>query len=140
MKKYIENLAFMIFFSYTVVSVTGVIANMIAGTEINNFNVLLMFVLCVIASFVLSLSGLFENVSPLLMMIIQYIVACGLGAVVVFIVSLFEPVSPRGWFELFRSFTIPYIILAAIYYISVFADTKKKDAQIKEIQKSEIIE
>lgn len=136
MKKYLENLFFMILFSYTAVSVGGVIANMIAGTQINNFNVLLMFILCVIASFVLSLSGLFENISPLVMMIIQYLVALGLGAVVIYIVSFFEPIAPGGWFDLFRSFTIPYIILAAIYYISVFVDTRKKDAQIKELQKS----
>lgn len=135
MKKYLSNLFFMICFSYTMVSVTGAIANVMAGTETNNFNVFLMFGLCVIACLVLSIHGWFEMISPLAMVVIQYAVACGLGALMVFIISRFEPISPRGWFELSRSFTIPYVILAAIYYVSVFADTKKKDAQIKELQK-----
>ena len=135
MKKYISNLALMICISYTMVSVTAAICNILLGGQTNNMNELLMFSICIIASVVLSLHGLFDSVSPLAMMVIQYLVACGLIAVLILIISCFDPVSPRGWFELYRSFTIPYIILAGFYYYSVFADTRKKDSLIKDLQK-----
>ena len=120
---------------YTLVSVLGAIVNMIAGTQTSNINVLVMFFTCFIATFVLFLHKLFDNVSPLLMIIIQYLVACGLCAVMLIIISkIYEPISPRGWFEYYRSFTIPYIFLAGFYYYRVFSDAKKQDRLIREIQ------
>ncbi len=136
MKKYFENLAFMVCLSYTVVSFSGAIINMISGSQTSNVNEIVIFVLCVIASVVLSLHGLFENLSMLAVMVIQYIAACALGTVFLLIVNIFNPISPRGWFELFRSFTIPYVVLALFYYYSVFTDTRKKDNLIKDIQKN----
>ncbi len=120
---------------YTFVSVTGAVVNLIAGTDTNNINVLVMFLTCAIATFVLFLHRLFENVSPLVMIIVQYLAACALCAVLLLIVStLTGPITPRGWFEYYRSFTIPYILLAGFYYYRVFADAKKQDALIRELQ------
>jgi len=120
---------------YTLVSVSGAVVNMIAGTETNNINVLVMFTTCTIATFILFLHGLFDSVSPLVMIIVQYLLACGLCAVMILIIGLIdEPVTPRGWFEFYRSFTIPYVILAGFYYYRVFSETKKQDDIIKDIQ------
>ncbi len=134
MKKYFKNLATMIFMSYTIVSVSAVIFNIIFGGQTNNLNELIMFVICVIASVVLSLHWLFDGMSPLAMMVIQYLAACALISIMLLVLSCFVTISPHGWFELYRSFTIPYVILAGIYYYSVFADTKKKDRLIKDLQ------
>ena len=135
MKKYFSNLALMICISYTMVSVSATVCNIMLGGQTNNMNELLMFAICIIASVVLSMHGLFDSVSPLLMMVIQYLMACALIAVLLLVISRFDTITPRGWFELYRSFTIPYIILAGIYYYSVFADAKKKDSLIKDLQK-----
>ncbi len=135
MKKYFKNLALMIFMSYTVVSVSAAIINIIFGGQTNNMNELMMFVICIIASVVLSLHGLFDSVSPLAMMVIQYLLACVLIAIMLFIVSRFDTITMQGWIDLYRSFTIPYVFLAGVYYYSVFADTKKKDSLIKDLQK-----
>ena len=135
MKKYFKNLALMIFMSYTVVSVSAAIINIIFGGQTNNMNELMMFVICIIASVVLSLHGLFDSVSPLAMMVIQYLLACVLIAVMLLIVSRFDTITLQGWLDLYRSFTIPYVFLAGVYYYSVFADTKKKDSLIKDLQK-----
>ena len=135
MKKYFKNLALMIFMSYTVVSVSAAIINIILGGQTNNMNELMMFVICIIASVVLSLHGLFDSVSPLTMMVIQYLLACVLIAVMLLIVSRFDTITLQGWLDLYRSFTIPYVFLAGVYYYSVFADTKKKDSLIKDLQK-----
>ena len=120
---------------YTILSVCGAIINMMAGTETNNINVLVMFATCTIATFVLFLHKLFDYMSPLFMMIAQYVIACALCSGMLIIISKFAgPISPRGWFEYFRSFTIPYVILAGFYYYRVFAETKKQDQLIREIQ------
>ena len=120
---------------YTIMSVIGAIVNIIAGTETNNINVLVMFATCAIATFVLFLHKLFDSVSPLVMIIIQYLVACALVGLMLWLISMFiSPITPKGWFEFYRSFTIPYIFLAGFYYYRVFSETKKQDKLIREIQ------
>ena len=135
MKDFIKSYLLELCCSYTIVSVIGAIINMIFGYQTNNVNVVMMFIFCNIAVFVLSIHKLFDAFSPLAMIIIQYVIALGLCFLVIFIASLIiEPVSPRGWFEFFRSFTIPYIIGAALYYYRLWADAKKQQELIKEIQ------
>ena len=120
---------------YALISVSGAIVNQIWGYETNNINVIVMFVLCMIGTFVLYLHRLFDNFSPLFMIIVQYIAACALCALFIWIMSLFfGPVSAHNWFEFWRSFTIPYVILAAFYYWRVFSEAKKQDKLIREIQ------
>ena len=122
---------------FTIMSVIGAIVNIIAGTETNNINVLVMFATCAIATFVLFLHKLFDNVSPLVMIIMQYLVACVLVGLMLWVVSMFvSPITPKGWFEFYRSFTIPYILLAVFYYYRVFSEAKKQDKLIKEIQEN----
>ena len=135
MKEFIKNYLLELCCSYTIVSVIGAIINIIFGYETNNVNVVMMFIFCNIAVFVLSIHKLFDAFSPLAMIIIQYVIALGLCFLVIFIASLIiEPVSPKGWFEFFRSFTIPYIIGAAFYYYRLWADARKQQELIKEIQ------
>ena len=121
---------------YTIISVAGAIVNIIAGTQTNNVNVLVMFATCVIATFVLYMHKLFDNVSPLVMIIVQFLVACALIGLMLLGISLFieQPISARGWFEFYRSFTIPYIIFAAFYYYRVFAEARKQSELIRQLQ------
>ena len=136
MKEFIKSYLLELCCSYTIVSVIGAIINIIFGYQTNNVNVVMMFIFCNIAVFVLSIHKLFDAFSPLAMIIIQYVIALVLCFLVIFIASLFiEPVSPRGWFEFFRSFTIPYIIGAALYYYRLYKEAKDQDEIIKEIQK-----
>ena len=122
---------------FTLMSVIGAVVNIIAGTETNNINVLVMFATCAIATFVLFLHKLFDSVSPLVMIIVQYLVACALVCLMLWLVSMFiSPITPKGWFEFYRSFTIPYIFLAGFYYYRVFSETKKQDKLIQEIKEN----
>ena len=122
---------------FTLMSVIGAIVNIIAGTETNNINVIVMFATCAIATLVLFLHKLFDNVSPLVMIIVQYLVACALVGLMLWLISMFvSPITPKGWFEFYRSFTIPYIFLAGFYYYRVFSETKKQDKLIREIREN----
>ena len=123
--------------AYTIMSVVGAIVNIIAGTETNNINVLVMFATCAIATLVLFLHKLFDSVSPLVMIIVQYLIACALVGIMLWLVSTFiSPITPKGWFEFYRSFTIPYIFFAEFYYYRVFSETKKQDKLIQEIKEN----
>ena len=53
MRDYIKEYLLELCCSYTVISVAGAIINMIVGSNTNNANVILMFVFCAIAVFVL---------------------------------------------------------------------------------------
>ena len=122
---------------FTLMSVIGAIVNIIAGTETNNINVIVMFATCAIATLVLFLHKLFDNVSPLVMIIVQYLVACARVGLMLWLISMFiSPITPKGWFEFYRSFTIPYIFLAGFYYYRVFSETKKQDKLIQEIREN----
>ncbi len=124
--------------SYTLVSVIGAVVNIIGGTETNNVNVIMMFVFCVIACIVLNLHKLFDSLSPLLMIVVQYMIAVALvfGAVNVFRLILQETLTRKNWFELFRSFTIPYFIGAGLYYYGIYSEAKAQNRIIKELQRA----
>ena len=110
MKTYIKEYLLELCCSYTVISVLGAVVNILVGTQTNNANVIIMFVFCAIAVFVLSLHKLLTRFSPLVMILIQFAISLALCSAVVFILSLIEPISPRGWFEFLRSFVIVYIL------------------------------
>ena len=134
MKDYFKKLLLGICISYTAVSITAAVINAITGMENDNSNTLVMFAFCVIASVVLSLYSLFGNISPLAMMILQYVAACLLCGLFLLVISRWEPISPRGWFEYYRSFTIPYIILAGIFYFYLYKEVKEQNRLLQEIQ------
>ena len=134
MREYLKETLVELCCAYTIISVVGAITNFFYGSETSNANVIAMFIFCAIAVFVLSLHKLLTRFSPLLMILIQFVLSLGLCCLVVFIISLIEPVSPRGWFEYYRSFTIPYIIIAGIFYYCLFKEVKEQNKLIQEIQ------
>lgn len=137
MKEYWKETLIELCCAYTIISVVGAITNIFYGSETNNANVLMMFTFCTIAVFVLSMHKILMRFSPLVMMLIQFVVSLGLCCAVVFVLSLIEPVTPRGWFEFIRSFVIIYALGAGFYYYRVFKDAKEQDKLIKEIQKNQ---
>ena len=134
MKEYVKKVALYLCISYTSISFTSAIMNLFGGKQTNNTNNLVIFGFCLIVSVVLSLYEYFDQVSPLAMIVIQYVVSCGLCGLLLLVVSLFDPITLQGWLRLYISFTIPYIILAGIYYYSIYLDAQKKAGLIKEIQ------
>lgn len=122
--------------SYTLISIGTTILNMFAGSETNNMNTISMLVFTSIAVLVLYTHQIFDKVSPLVMIVIQYVIALGLVMLYVFIVGLFDPVAEGGYRDIFVSFTIPYVIGALVYYISVFYQAQQQDALLQEIKKA----
>lgn len=121
--------------SYTIISIVAALINLMTGSQADNLNTIAMLLFTSIAVFVLSLHNMFDNLSPLLMIIIQYVVALGLVMISVFLIGLISPVSEGGYKDIFISFTIPYIIGAFVYYVSVFHQAKCQNDLLQEIKR-----
>ena len=68
-------------------------------------------------------------------MVIQYVMALVFLFGGMWIVGHFVEINKSGWFEMWRSFTIPYIILAATYYLVLKKQTKKQNEMLGRIKK-----
>ena len=77
--------------------------------------------------------------SLLLVMIGQYAVVIGGVFLFIFVAGMFMEVSPNAYRELFWQITLPYIILAGIYYISYFTEVKKANQNLNELKKAMMV-
>jgi magnesium-transporting ATPase (P-type) len=93
-----------------------------------------MFVWTSIAVIVLSQNYRLENFSALTMILIQYLFAMLLVFSTIFISSFFVTISPNGYKDAFQSFTIPYMIGAGFYYISLYRFIKNGNKTLKVIK------
>lgn len=134
MKQYLKIYMIELACSYTILSVLGAATNLFFGKNTSNMNELVMFGFCAIVIFVLSMHRLFDSISPLAMIAIQYVTSLVLCGLLLLVVNIFDPITPKGWFELFRSFTIFYVIGAALYYYMIFTEAKAQEKLLKEVQ------
>ena len=100
-------------------------------------NILTMFGITLVATFILSMHKYMQNIPVLLLMLLQYavLIGCVMGAI--WIGSHFVETNPNGYQEMFVSVTIPYVVLAGIYYISFFWEVKKANALLSEMNQEE---
>lgn len=120
--------------SYTILSIVNALLCLINGKESSsNVNAVMMLLWCATAVLVLALHPLFDNLPPVVMMLIQYVIAMGLVLLSVYIGSFFEEVARGGYRDIFVSFTIPYLVGGAVYYVSLYRAAKRQDRLLKEI-------
>lgn len=121
--------------SYTIISLVDHISHLIYGTRGNSLNGIAQFLFSAIAVLVLYMHRLFENRSPLFMIVMQYIIAMGLVWLLAWLLGYFDPVIEGGYWDIFWSFTIPYAIGATYYYIQIFCSAKRQNALLQEIKR-----
>ena len=134
MKDFLKHYLLELCCAYTIISVIGAITNIFYGSETNNANVIVMFASTALVCFVLELHRIFKNLSPLLMILIQFFVSLGLITGMLAVINMFDPISPRGWFEYYRSYIIVYLLGAGLYYYRLFKEAKEQARLIREIQ------
>lgn len=100
-------------------------------------NILTLFGITVVATFILSIHKYLQNVPVLLVMLLQYVVLIGCVMGTIWLGSHFMNVNPNGYRDMFWSVTIPYVVLAGIYYISFFREIKKANALLLEMNQEE---
>ncbi|MBD5541061.1 MAG: hypothetical protein HDR00_07675 [Lachnospiraceae bacterium] len=94
-------------------------------------NILTLFVITVAATFILSMHQYLPNVPILLVMLLQYAVLIGGVMGAIWIESHFVDIHSDAYKDMFWSVTVPYVVLAGVYYISFFRNIKKANALLK---------
>lgn len=98
-------------------------------------NLLSMLLLSALAVTVLSQHYRFGNVPLLLVILVQYLLLISVVMLITWISSFFETQHRDAYRDMFLSFTIPYIIGAAIYYVSLFWEIKHANIALEEIRR-----
>lgn len=101
-------------------------------------NLVMMLFLSFAATLVLSQHYRLNRLPLWLVALIQYLLLIGIVMLILWVTSFFEPISPGGYMDMFWSFTIPYIIGAAAYYISLYLEIQKANQILQDIKKKNI--
>lgn len=123
---------------YTILALTKVLMEGIGGYQdpyyVMNFGIL--FVITCFATFVLFMHRIFYKVPLLIVMIGQYVVVMGTVLLGIFVMSKFMAVSSNAYRDMFLQITLPYIVLAGIYYVLYFHEVKKANRNLNELKKT----
>ena len=98
-------------------------------------NLLVMFGLSLIATFILSQHYRFGELPLLVVILGQYAILIGAVMLITWLSSFFEPLHTNGYRDMFLSFTIPYVIGAAVYYVSLFCETRRINKELEKIRR-----
>lgn len=119
---------------YTALSLGKIALECIMQGKYGNLqaNLLVMFVISLVATFVLSQHYRLERFPLLVVILLQYVVLIVGVMGFIWLSSFWTEVHPNGYHDMFWSFTIPYMIGAAVYYIALFREIKKADQLLQE--------
>ena len=131
-----KNFISVICITYTVISISLTIINILIKGEINGtqLNIFTCLLLSILGVGVLSQHYRLERFSPLAMVIIQYLAAIAIILVSLKAASYFTYVHPGGYRDMVISFSVPYFIGAVIYYISLMLEVRKQNRILEKIK------
>ena len=121
---------------FTLLLLGKILLELIVQKVFGNYqeNILLMFVLSLLATFVLSQYYRFQKYPLLIVILGQYILLIGVVMLITWIGGCFGELHYNAYRDMFLSFTIPYIIGVIIYYTAVFHEIKSANQVLKEIK------
>lgn len=122
---------------FTCLLIGKIILESIMGYRDVNYaeNILTMFIITVVATAILGMHKYLQNVPILLVMVLQYAGLIGSVMGVIWILSRITDVAPSGYRDMFWSVTVPYVVLAGVYYISFFREVKKANELLLEMNR-----
>jgi uncharacterized membrane protein len=98
-------------------------------------NIVFMFLFCVLSVFILEQHRRFDKLPMVLVLLLQYLVALSVVMLIVWFCGRYEELSKDAYRDVFLSFTIPYIIGAAWYYISLIHEANRANAMLNHVNK-----
>lgn len=124
---------------YTILSLSKILLEWITLGEFGNLqqNFIAMFIISLTAIFVLSQYYRLQKLPFVPVLILQYAVMIAFVMLSTWLTGLFTEIHRNAYRDMFISFTIPYIIGAAIYYLNVFSEVKKANLIIAKIKRRE---
>lgn len=124
---------------YTVLSIGKIGVEFVFQKEFGNFqaNLLVMLLFSFLATLVLSQHYRLDRLPLLFVMLLQYVGMIAVVMLFTWISSFRTELHPKGYHDMFWSFTIPYLIGAAVYYVALFLEVRKADRLIQKLKKRE---
>ncbi|MGX7058883.1 DUF6608 family protein [Vagococcus humatus] len=125
---------------YTVISLAGALLEIVTQKTVtpSQVNLLLIASLSGLAVGLLALydwlSERFEQISPLGLFIIQYLLAVAVISLGMWLASFWVELHPKGYSQVLVSFSVPYGIGVVIYGTALKKATLKANQQLKELQ------
>ncbi len=98
-------------------------------------NIFTILAFSVIITFVLSLHFYLQKYPFIPVFIGQYAVTIGIVCLAIFVGQKFTDFAPTAYRDMIISVTIPFFVGAVVYYISFFAEIKKANKMIEEMNK-----
>ncbi len=122
---------------YTLISLGKIVLECFLQGALENeqANFLLIFVLCFLATFVLSQHYRLDRFPLPAVIIGQYVVLIAAVFFITWLIGRAEPLSEHAYRDMFRSFTIPYVIGAIVYYAAYFRQVKKANRMLEDVRK-----
>ncbi len=123
---------------YTVLSVCKIVLEAFVQGIFGNYqeNLLVMFFLSLVATFVLSQYYRFQKYPLLICIVVQYIILLALAMLAIWFSGQFNPLHKDAYKDMFWSFSVPYAAGAVIYYISLFNEIRRANQSLKKIKES----
>lgn len=97
-------------------------------------NILMMFLLSFLATFVLSQHYRFQKYPLLLVIAGQYVLLVAFVMFITWLSGRTEPLHEDAYRDMFLSFTIPYFIGVVIYYGAVFHEIGRANRTLQELK------
>lgn len=131
-----KNFLPMVCIIYTLLSIFKVISESIlnGGIDKNQGNFIWIMAMSIVATFVISLHYYLQDFSIWLVIIGQYIILITFVMICIWIEGHFVELHPDAYKDMFRSFTIPYIVGAAIYYFKFCYEVRKANVILKNLK------
>lgn len=132
-----KNYLSMVCIFYTFLSLCKVVLEsfILRNADENQMNFLWMFIIALLATFVISLHYYFQELPVWLVIIGQYLLLLILLMIGLWIYGCFFEVDPNADRDIFLSFTVPYMIGAAFYYIKFYLEVRKANNLLFMIKK-----
>ena len=121
---------------FTLLLLGKILLELVLRGDFGNYqvNILIMFVLSLLATFVLSQYYRFQQYPLLVVILGQYILLIAIVMFITWIGGRFNELHKNAYRDMFLSFTIPYVIGVIIYYAAVFHEIKSANQALKEIK------
>lgn len=139
MKAIMKEMGVVIAVSYTILSLVFLVIEWVTngGLVPAQQNLVMQFGFTVLFVVILYLQKFFESYSPLVVGLIQLIVAEGIVMLVVYLSSFFTEIHPNGYRDLFVTTLIPFVFGALIYYGCLFYQVRQNNRLLTRLQSKE---
>lgn len=97
-------------------------------------NIISLFIFSAVIVAALGAGKYFSKLPLWLLIAGQYVVMVVVAMIITWITGQFSEQSSSAYHDMFWSFTIPFIVIAVLYYVKCFVDVRKTNQDLERLQ------